>query len=207
MAYSEYKDYSKTQLEKIFKLTIRLCNIIETKNNSSNSYQEFQQKINRLAARTRIVNTNEATRIGLLVAPILVEASLIYNLGLFFEQPVELVPEHNFALPHALNGAWDSVLTLDSLDFINPIIAVVEVKPNRLSDGLGQCLAEMYAAWKKFNQNKVYGIITDGEAWEFLCLTDNQLLIHNSNCHISDVAEIIFNIGYIVQEFLQLTNH
>lgn len=202
MSYSEYKDYSKTQLEKIFDITIKLDNIINTNKQDEANYRDLQHKVNKLAARTRIANTNEATRLGLLVAPILVEVSIIYNLGLFFEQPVDLYKEDTPTLPHQLNGVWDGALTLDSLDFTVPIIAVIEVKPNKLSDGLGQCIAAMYAARKKFNQDKIYGIITDGEAWEFLCLITNQLLIHNSNCHISNVTEIIHNIGYITQTFL-----
>ncbi|NEP61696.1 MAG: hypothetical protein F6K31_32880 [Symploca sp. SIO2G7] len=133
----------------------------------------------------------------------MIEASLIYNLGLFFEQPVDLPKEETPDLPHQLNGDWDGALTLEVLDFSPPIISVVEVKPNKLSDGLGQCIAEMYATRKKFGQPKVYGIITDGEAWEFLLLENEEVLIHSGNCHISNVAEIIENIGYIAKEFGQ----
>ncbi|MDM8557798.1 hypothetical protein [Candidatus Parabeggiatoa sp. HSG14] len=202
MSYSEYKDYGKIQLAKIFDITIKLSNIFNVKKGDENTYIEFQNRIDSLAARTRIANTNEATRLGLLVSPILVEASVAYDLGLFFEQPVDLTKEDTPGLPHQLNGAWDGVLTLDTLDFSSPIISVVEVKPNKLSDGLGQCIAEMYAVRQKFEQDKVYGIITDGEVWEFLFLKDDQLLIHSGNCHISNVTEIIENIGYIAKEFL-----
>lgn len=104
-----------------------------------------------MAKRTRIAHTNEATRLGLLVSPILVEASVAYDLGLFFEQSVDLAADATPELPHQLNGTWDCVLTLDVLDFCSPIISVVEVKPNQLSDGLGQCIAEMYATRKKYD--------------------------------------------------------
>ncbi|MDM8562712.1 hypothetical protein QUF54_05095 [Candidatus Marithioploca araucensis] len=202
MSYSEYKDYGKTQLAKIFDITIELSNLfIKKGNEETKNDTEFQLMIDSLATRTRIANTNEATRLGLLVSPILVKASVTYDLGLFFEQPVDLAKEETPNLPHQLNGAWDGALTLDVLDFSAPIISVVEVKPNKLSDGLGQCIAEMYAVRKKFEQDKVYGIITDGEVWEFLFLEDEQLLIHSGNCHISNVAEIIGNIGYIAKEF------
>jgi hypothetical protein len=201
MSYSEYKDYGKTQLAKIFNITITLSNLFNVKKKNEDTYTEFQHKIDSLATRTRIAHTNEATRLGLLVSPILLEASVAYNLGLFFEQPVDLAADATPDLPHQLNGAWDGVLTLDVLDFSSPIILVVEVKPNKLSDGLGQCIAEMYATRKKFEQEKVYGIITDGEVWEFLFLEGEQLLIHSGNCHISNVTEIIGNIGYIAKEF------
>lgn len=203
MSYNEYKDYGKTQLAKIFKLTIDLVGLFSDRNGNEDpkAYIEFQQRIDRLAARTRIAHTNEATRLGLLVAPILIEASIVYNLGLFFEQPVDLPKEDTPELPHQLSGAWDGALTLDVLDFASPIISVVEVKPNKLSDGLGQCIAEMYATRKKFGQDKVYGIITDGEVWEFLLLEKDKVLIHSGNCHISNVTEIIENIGSIAKEF------
>jgi len=202
MSYSEYKDYGKTQLAKIFNLTITVSHLFPKSKGNEDTSPEFQHKIDSLAKRTRIAHTNEATRLGLLVSPTLVEASVAYNLGLFFEQPVDLAADATPELPHQLNGAWDCVLTLDVLDFCSPIISVVEVKPNQLSDGLGQCIAEMYATRKKYEQEKVYGIITDGEEWEFLFLEGNQLLIHSRNCHISNVTEILGNIGNIAQEFV-----
>lgn len=204
MSYSEYSKYGKTQLAKIFKITIALRSIFEVshRHTDTTQYLEFQKRIDNLAARTRIANTNEATRLGLLVSPILVEASILYNLGLFFEQPVDLAKEDTPDLPHQLNGDLDSALTLDILDFAPPIVSVVEVKPNKISDGLGQCIAELYATRKKFQQPKVYGIITDGEGWEFLLLQNDQVLIHSGNCHISNIAEIIENIGCIAKEFL-----
>jgi len=203
MAYGEYQKYGKTQLAKIFNIDIQLAQLFaqETPLANAQEYAKFQQRMDNLAARTRIAHTNEATRIGLLVSPVLVEASIMYDLGLFFEQTVDLSAEETPELPHSLNGAWDGTLTLDSLDFSVPIISVVEVKPNRVSDGLGQCLAELYATRKKFAQEEVYGIITDGEAWAFLLLSGQQLLIHKSNCHISNVVEILGNIGEIVAKF------
>jgi len=203
MSYSEYKTYGKTQLANIFNITIKLSNLFNVKkgNEDTKNYPEFQHRIDSLATRTRIAHTNEATRFGLLVSPILVEASVAYDLGLFFEQSVDLAADATPDLPHQLNGDWDGALTLDVLDFSAPLISVVEVKPNKLSNGLGQCIAEMYATRKKFEQDKVYGIITDGEVWEFLLFEGEQLLIHSGNCHISNVTEIIGNIGYIAKEF------
>ncbi|MEN8217580.1 MAG: hypothetical protein ABFS56_14660 [Pseudomonadota bacterium] len=94
------------------------------------------------------------------------KASDVYDLGIFFEPQVDISQEETPNLPYQLNGKYDCALSLDDVDFISPIISVVEVKKSNLSDGLGQCLAEMYATSKKFKQNKVYGIITSGEVWE-----------------------------------------
>lgn len=50
-----------------------------------------------------------------------------------------------------------------------PIVIVVEAKKNDFEQGWGQCLAELVAS-QKINQdtNKpVYGIVTDGNLWQF----------------------------------------
>jgi len=57
------------------------------------------------------------------------------------------------------------------------------------SDGLGQCLAEMYATLRKFKQDKVYGIITDGEVWKFFLLKEAILFVNENNYYISNVPE------------------
>ena len=77
MSYSEYKDYGKNQLAKIFNITIKLSNLFNVRKGNEDTYPEFQHRIDSLAARTRIAHTNEATRLGLLVSPILVEASAV----------------------------------------------------------------------------------------------------------------------------------
>jgi len=78
---------------------------------------------------------------------------------------------------------------------------VVEVKKSSLSDGLGQCVAEMYATLKKFQQDQVYGIITDGEVWSFLLLENLTLSVNENNYYISDVSDIVDRIGYIAEKF------
>ncbi len=82
-----------------------------------------------------------------------------------------------------------------------PLIAVVEVKPTQIASGLGQCLAEMYATVKKFQQTRVYGIITDGEVWKFLLLERTVLTIDKRGYYISDVADIVERVGYIAKKF------
>ena len=50
-----------------------------------------------------------------------------------------------------------------------PLIILVEAKKNDFEEGWGQCLAELVAA-QKINDDPdtpVYGIVTDGERWQF----------------------------------------
>lgn len=59
----------------------------------------------------------------------------------------------------------------------------------------------MYATVKQFNQDKVYGVTTDGEVWSFLLLYANCLNAHKSRYHIRNVGDIIDRIGYLAQQF------
>ena len=54
---------------------------------------------------------------------------------------------------------------------------------------------------KGFQQDKVYGIITDGDVWEFLLLENSALLVDENNYHIRYVADIVDRIGYIADIF------
>ena len=114
---------------------------------------------------------------------------------------MNLQAEETPELPHQFNEAYDSAVSLDEIDFVAPIIAIVEVERSNLSEGLGQCLAEMYATLKAFAQKKVYGMIADGEVWEFLLLEDGILSIDAKNYYIRDVADIVDRVGYIADMF------
>ncbi|MEQ8972105.1 MAG: hypothetical protein RIE73_17135 [Coleofasciculus sp. C1-SOL-03] len=59
----------------------------------------------------------------------------------------------------------------------------------------------MYATLKTFQQDKVYGIITDGEVWSFLLLENLTLSVNENNYYISNVADIVDRIGYIAERF------
>jgi len=138
---------------------------------------------------------------NLLVSHTLWEAVSDYNLGIFFEPQVEISLEETPDLPHQLNGKYDCGLNLNKIDFVSPILSVVEVKPTQIAYGLGQCLAEMVVTLKKFEQNRVYGVITDGEVWKFLLLENSVLIVDKKGYYISNVRDIIDRIGYIAAKF------
>ena len=203
MSFGEYRQYSASQLKQIFQIQIAIDkDLFPDFQPSDRSYASLQVTANKMESRINFsAADNEATRSSLLVARILWEASDTYNLGIFFEPPVDLKPEATPGLPHPLNGKYDCALGLDSLDFVAPIVSVVEVKKSSLSEGLGQCVAEMYATLQQFQQDKVYGIITDGEVWSFLLLRERILAAHKSRSHINNVGDIIDRIGYIAAQF------
>lgn len=203
MSFSEYRDYKVFELEKIFKINIKNNDdLFRHFKPMGKDYSVLQADVKKMSSRLRLSKfDNEATRGSLLVSRILWESAQVYNLGVFFEPPVNLSPEETPELPHQLNGKYDGALSLDEIDFASPIISVVEVKRSSLSEGLGQCIAEMYAILKAFKQDKVYGIITDGDVWEFLLLENAVLSVDENNYHIRYVADIVDRVGYIAEIF------
>jgi len=204
MSFNEYRNYSSTQLESLFKVKIIADGeLFADLKSSGKDYPELQHRVDLMESRISISADagNDATRSNLLVSHTLWEAVADYNLGIFFEPAVEISREETPDLPHQLNGKYDCGLNLNKIDFVSPILSVVDVKPTQIAYGLGQCLAEMYATLKKFKQNRVYGVITDGEVWKFLLLENAVLTVDKKGYYISSVRAIIDRIGYIAERF------
>jgi hypothetical protein len=202
MSFSDYKGYSTDQLEKIFKVQTARGNLFENLTPSNKAYPETQKAVDEIKSRFALnEDTNEATRSHLLITPVLLNTCVVKDVGAFFEPPINIEPEKTPDLPHQLNGKYDCALSLHAYKFVTPIISVVEVKAAQIGKGIGQCLAEMYATLKIFEQSKVYGIITDGVEWEFYLLENSVLTADRKGCYISDVSGIIDRIGYIADKF------
>ena len=204
MSFYDYRDYSLTELETIFDLQIiPNGDLFVDFSPSDNDYTNLQNCVGKMEARISISKDagNKATRRSLLISHVLWTAVEAYDLGIFFEPPVEISKDETPNLPHQLNGKYDCAINLNMIDFVSPILSVVEVKPTQIAFGLGQCIAEMYATLKKFNQNCVYGIITDGEVWKFLLMEDAQVTVNRRGYHVGSVAEIVDRVGYIARTF------
>jgi hypothetical protein len=84
------------------------------------------------------------------------------------------------------------------------IIAVAQAKPDNLLTGLGQCIAEMYAA-KLFNERsgtptaRTFGVVTTGLQWGFLVLEGTNVSFDPREYNISDVDEILGILIYMTQ--------
>jgi len=204
MSFYDYRNYSSSKLEAVFQVAIDADgDLFRDFQPSGKDYPDLQARVDAMESRISISAdaSNEATRSSLLVSHTLWEAAAAYDLGIFFEPPVEVPEEETLGLPHPLNGKYDCGINLNKIDFVSPVIAVVEVKTAQIASGLGQCLAEMYATVTKFGQQRVYGIITDGEAWKFLMLEENTVTIDRKGYYISHVADIVERVGYIARQF------
>jgi len=76
-----------------------------------------------------------------------------------------------------------------------------EAKKNDFEQGWGQCLAELIAV-QKINDNPqraVYGIVTDGNLWQFGKLVADTFTKDSGNFTIDDLSEVYGALEYLVQ--------
>jgi hypothetical protein len=85
----------------------------------------------------------------------------------------------------------------------SPVLAIVEAKKEDLNSGMGQCIAEMIAA-QKFNEindtprRTMYGIVTTGNVWRFLKLSDRTASIDLTDYAMPPVDRILGILAYLV---------
>ena len=79
---------------------------------------------------------------------------------------------------------------------------IVEAKKENLKGGLGQCMAEMVAAWK-FNKeqqndiNSVYGVVTTGTVWRFLKLQEKTVTIDLNEYPLPPIGSILARLIFM----------
>ncbi len=133
---------------------------------------------------------SEASRCEAIIYPILREACK------GFIREYSLWSHKSIAVDDILTGTPDYIVAKRSelgknvLDF--PLVLVAEAKQNDFAKGWGQCLAEMVAA-QRLNGNKdlaIYGIVTDGEIWQFGRLVGSLFTKNSSRVTIDRVEEV-----------------
>jgi hypothetical protein len=75
-----------------------------------------------------------------------------------------------------------------------PLIATIEAKKDNFDEGWTQCAAQL-VAMQKINANEqhsytLYGIVTNGEQWEFGRLDQQQLIKHNKSFSVFDLPAL-----------------
>lgn len=77
-----------------------------------------------------------------------------------------------------------------------PLMVIVEAKKNDIEEGLAQAAAQMIAA-RLFNERhketmeEIFGCVTTGEAWQFLCLRGRELSVDADRYYISQVNAVL----------------
>ena len=146
---------------------------------------------------------SEKARSEFIVVPILLAAREISGdrFAIFSGQRLDVDPDRG------LIGECDFILALaPSLPPLHaPIMTVVEAKKNDIEVGMGQCIAQMVAAFK-FNEaaglvkSPVYGCVTTGETWQFLRLADQTALLDRPRYYLDNVKGILSVLQAICQE-------
>ena len=104
-----------------------------------------------------------------------------------------------------LSGIPDYVISkkseLGKIMFESPYVAVVEAKKDDFSSGWAQCSAEMYAIQKLNNVDlPVYGIVSNGETWEFACL-DKQIFTKFREIYVIQRLDELFSVLCDILDF------
>ena len=162
MAFSDFKHISEVQEKFRIKYTANDFFKVEPATPSAQFLQEFKFTLENIN-----VFSSEASRCESIIFPVLREAYKAYatTYALWIREPI--------TYDETLSGTPDYlVATKSELGMTvvgTPLIILVEAKKNDFEEGWGQCLAELVAA-QKINDDQdtpVYGIVSDGERWQF----------------------------------------
>ena len=97
-----------------------------------------------------------------------------------------------------LTGECDYILALTAPvpRLRAPLVTVLEAKRGDIELGLGQCVAQLLGA-RLFNERagfpggNLYGVVTTGEAWQFLRLAGPTVTLHAARCYIDNLGAIL----------------
>lgn len=111
-----------------------------------------------------------------------------------------------------LKGECDFILAKDVHSFTMnyPIIQVVEAKKNDIEVGVPQCAAQLIGA-KIFNEKKgiqvekIYGCVTTGDEWLFMCL-EKDIIIDTRKYYLTEIPEIMGIFQFIIDYYKQKIN-
>ena len=191
MPYSKFTSLS--QVEAAFGLTLIERERLFTNVIVSAPSETLATLLREYLPLANAVNTEKA-RSELIIAPILLEIRRRYagRVGFFSGTEFSVDPEAG------LSGYCDYILTAstDLYEVRSPVVTLVEAKNEDIKSGLGQCIAEMVAAYR-FNQQQgseisvIYGVVTTGIIWKFLRLNDLAVSIDLDEYYINEIDKIL----------------
>jgi hypothetical protein len=186
-----YADFTLETVEPAFGLTIQPGELFPGLGPVAVSAW-LQETLDRGRAFAALVS--EKARSEILVVPILLAAQefATTDLSLYSGQRLDVDPARGLA------GECDYILALaPRLPRLRaPLIAVLEAKKGDVEAGLGQCVAQMVGL-RLFNERAaeparpVYGCVTTGEDWQFLCLQEAAVWIDSNRLYIDNVGGIL----------------
>ena len=194
MAFSEYKEIGQVQVEFNIKLDEENFIFANSVNPPELFLQEFEFTLENFP-----VFTSEGARTEAVIFPILREVYKDYS------DKFVLWIQKSFAFDAKLSGTPDYLIAtkspLGKTVLAKPLLGVVEAKKNDFEVGWAQCLAELIAIQKLNVEDEitVYGIVTDGERWQFGRLEKNLFTRHASSFGIDDLPELFGALHFVFQ--------
>ncbi|MEM9008741.1 MAG: hypothetical protein AAGE59_35175 [Cyanobacteria bacterium P01_F01_bin.86] len=143
--------------------------------------------------------TSEASRSELIISPLLRELYKKHS------QDYSFWIQKSISYDATLSGTPDYIFSkrsnLGKTVLETPIVVVVEAKKNDFEHGWGQCLAELVAS-QKINDDDtfpVYGIVTDGNLWQFGRLVLDTFTRSTGNYTIDNLARLFGALEAVAQ--------
>ena len=144
----------------------------------------------------------EKIRSELIIANVLLEVRRLMDDQISFFSGVNL----DIDKQKELNGFCDFVISKSPEQYyLNaPLVAIVAAKNEYIGGGLGQCIAEMFAA-QIFNAQegrplpKAYGAVTTGNTWKFLKYENGAAYIDLPEYHIANPGKIVGILAAMVR--------
>ena len=191
MAYSDFTTITKVR--SAFNLTVDEKTVVFADIEPIAPSDYLKTTLTEYIPLASAINTEKA-RSELIIAPVLLEVRRILNFQIGFFSGTEFNPDPE----SGLSGYCDYILTASSdlYEIRTPVVTLVEAKNENIKSGLGQCIAEMLGA-QRFNQQQndeietIYGCVTTGNAWKFLKLVNQTVVIDLSDYYINEVDKIL----------------
>ncbi|BAZ14834.1 hypothetical protein NIES4071_67040 [Calothrix sp. NIES-4071] len=195
MSFESYRNIAQVLQE--FNITSSEANfIVETK---IDLRETFREELN-FSLREFTFEDSEYAICETVVFPILREVYRNYRDNFTLWSHKSLTYDIN------LTGIPDYILAkkspLGKEVFDKPFLIAVEAKRDDFIKGWGQCLAEMVAI-QKINQNleqDIYGIVSNGQFWQFGKLKGNIYTREIKSYTLSDVDKLLAALNYIFME-------
>ena len=188
-----YSDFSLESVKKTFNLTISprqdLFSAVPALECSDHLTETLAYNV-----PFALASNTEKSRSEMIITPILLELTKQFPDRISLFSGVDFTVDSDLGL----NGSCDFLISR-SVEFLivsAPAILIVEAKKENINAGLGQCVAEMYAA-KLFNEregnqvSRIYGVVTTGEIWKFLMLEGQAVQIDLLEYFLNQVDKIL----------------
>lgn len=194
-----YSDFTLEKLKKQFNLGHERTELFTKPNRTT---EPSAGLLNDLAVNRNFSTFSEKAKSEFLIVPILRE---LYqqNQGRF-----TIFSGMAFDVTDSLNGYCDYILSQDSRSITvdAPVFCLVEAKSRGVEEGLGQCGAEMYAAWL-FNQeagkpvSAIFGAVTNGFDWLFLRYEGDKLQIDIDRFYLGELPQLLGALQTVVDTY------